>query len=56
MISYSDIIENIEAIAYPYISNKAHRKYRLAENLKNNAITCYGRGSDRLAVNLKNKA
>ncbi len=45
MISYSDIIGNIEAIAYSYISNKAHRKYRLTENLKNKAIACCGRGS-----------
>ncbi len=37
MISEYDIIENIEAIAYPYISNKADRKYRFTENLKNKA-------------------
>ena len=55
MISYSDIIGNIEAIAYPYISNKAHRKYRLTENLKNKAIACCGRVSDRLTENLKTK-
>ncbi|MEH2240475.1 hypothetical protein [Nostoc sp.] len=34
----------------------AYRRYRLSENLKNKAIACCSRVSDRLAENLKNKA
>ncbi|MBE8999707.1 hypothetical protein IQ274_16055 [Nostoc sp. LEGE 12447] len=39
---------------FPKCVSVAHRRYRLTENLKNQAITCCPRMSDRLTENLKN--